>query len=154
NENLPAEHPAIQYDKAEVRDRVSRLEQELQSGRVKLEKREGQTGYLPSLLKALQINPDSQALVFSKTSFQAAKISPANPRAIYFADDVSVGFVRGSDLLEIADIDPKQGVIFYSFDGETNPPSFTRRDVCLQCHQSAATSGIPGLMVTSVYADT
>src|SRR5262249_33208173 len=76
NETLPSEHPAIQYDKAEVLDRVSRLEQELQSGRVKLEKREGQTGYLPSLLKALQINADSQALVFSKTSFQAAKISP------------------------------------------------------------------------------
>ena len=40
------------------------------------------------MLKQLGVNPDSQALVFSKTSTQAEKIGPRTPRAIYFNDDV------------------------------------------------------------------
>jgi len=92
-------------------------------------------------------------LVFSKTSFQASRISPKNPRAIYFSDDVTVGYVRGSNLLEVAAVDPRQGVIFYSFDQDADPPRFDRRDVCLQCHESKGTLGVPGLMVASVYPD-
>lgn len=149
----PVDHPAIQYYKAPLEDRVSRLAQEVASGKRKLEPAGDGVGYLPSLLKALEVNPDSQSLVFSKTSFQATRISPHNPRAIYFSDDVTVGYVRGSNLLEVADLDPKQGVIFYSFDQEGNPPRFDRRDVCLQCHESKGTLGIPGLLIASSYTD-
>jgi hypothetical protein len=49
----------------------------------------------------------SQLLVFSKTSFQAPKIFPRIPRAIYHSDDVTVGYVRGGDVLEIASVDPQ-----------------------------------------------
>ena len=150
---VPADHPAIQYAKAPRSEKASRLSQDLETGQVKLEFRKDGTGYLASLLKALGVNPDSQALVFSKTSFQAAHISPRNPRAIYFSDDVAVGYVRGTNLLEVAALDPKQGVIFYSFDQQANPPRIDRRDVCIECHQSPGTLGIPGLMVASVYAD-
>ena len=110
-------------------------------------------GPLPGLLQALGVNPDSQTLVFSKTSFQAARIDPRNPRALYFSDDVMVGFVRGSNLLEVAALDPKQGMVFYSFDSASNPPSFDRRDACLQCHTSPGTLGIPGLLIASSYTD-
>lgn len=150
---VPAEHPAIQYAKAPRHERALRLGVDLESGKVKLQFSNDGTGYLASLLKALDVNPDSQALVFSKTSFQAAKISPRNPRAIYFSDDVAVGYVRGSNLLEIAALDPKQGVIFYSFDQKAEPPRIDRRDVCIECHQSPGTLGVPGLMVASVFAD-
>src|SRR5690242_19494903 len=148
---LPIDHPSIQYDGVQPEDRVTRLSRDLAAGKIKLTK--GPQGDLPALLQALGVNPDSQALVFSKTSFQAARIEPRNPRAIYFNDDVSVGFVRGSDLLEVAALDPKQGVIFYSFDGSSDPPRFDRRDACLQCHHSSGTLGIPGLLTASSYTD-
>ena len=132
-------------------DRVTRLARDLASGKVHLTP--SADGPLPGLLHALGVNPDSQTLVFSKTSFQAARIEPHNPRALYFSDDVMVGFVRGSDLLELAALDPKQGVVFYSFNGASNPPSFDRRDACLQCHTSPGTLGVPGLLIASSYTD-
>ncbi len=50
-------------------------------------------GYLPSVLKELGINTDSQALVFSKTSTQVDHIGPGAPRAIYFNDE-SISGIR------------------------------------------------------------
>ena len=146
--NLPAGDPAINYRQAHVDDPVARL---VKRG-VKLESR-GSFGYLPSLLEHFGINPDSQALVFSKTSFQAGKISPRNPRAIYFTDDAAVGWVRGSDSLEVAATDPALGTIFYTLDVAEGQPRFTRQDVCLKCHQNAATLGVPGIFVGSVFPD-
>jgi hypothetical protein len=148
---IAIDHPAIQYDTRPLNDRVTRLSRDLASGKANLTP--GPDGYLPSLLKALGVNADSQALVFSKTSFQAARIEPRNPRALYFSDDVMVGFVRGSSLLEVAALDPRQGVVFYSFDGAADPPRFDRRDACLQCHTSPGTLGIPGLLISSSYTD-
>ena len=59
-------------------------------------------GYLSSVLKALDVPVSSQTLVFSKTSFQAARIYPHSPRAIYFNDSVAVGHVRGGDIRGVA----------------------------------------------------
>ena len=149
----PVDHPAIRYYQGALNDRVTRLLRSIEQGKTKLEPGSDGTGYLPSLLKALEVSTDSQVMVFSKTSFQASRISPKNPRAIYFSDDVTVGYVRGSNLLEVAAVDPRQGVIFYSFDQEADPPRFDRRDVCLQCHESKGTLGVPGLLIASVYPD-
>ena len=148
---IPIDHPSIQYDTRPVNDRVTRLARDLASGKLHLSP--SADGPLTALLQALGVNPDSQTLVFSKTSFQAARIDPRNPRALYFSDDVMVGFVRGSNLLEVAALDPKQGMVFYSFDSTSNPPSFDRRDACLQCHTSPGTLGIPGLLIASSYTD-
>ena len=71
-------------------DPVSRLEKRLERGEAALEFSPGGGGYLPSVLKELGINVDSQVLVFSKTSLQQDHISPQNPRAVYFNDTVSV----------------------------------------------------------------
>jgi hypothetical protein len=144
--NLPADHPAIHYMQGPVDDPVARLVK----GGVKLEFREG-FGYLPSLLEHLGINPDSQALVFSKTSFQSAKISPRNPRAVYFTDDAAVGWVRGGDGLEVAATDPQRGTVFYTLNLVDGQPRFTRQAVCLKCHQGPATLGVPGIFVGSVF---
>lgn len=150
--NLPIQHPAIQYVEGTLGDPVTMLAQQVRNGEVKLESRADGLGYLPSLLNHLGIGVDSQALVFSKTSFQATKISPRNPRAIYFGDDASVGFVRGSQQLELAGLDSKLGIIFYSFDVDpSGRPEFIRSTVCLQCHQGPATLGVPGIYVSSVY---
>jgi hypothetical protein len=150
---LPIDHPAIQYDRAPLDDPIARLDKQLASGKVKLDFRSGRLGYLPSVLQNLGINSDSQ-LVSSKTSFQAAKISPREPRALFFSDDVMVGSVPGGDVLEFTAVDPRQGVVFYTLDmHQSKQPRFDRRDACLQCHQGPATLGIPGIMVGSVYPD-
>lgn len=154
NELLPSDHPAIDYSNAPTADPVEILNRKLAAGERKLEYHDDGLGYLTSLLEALDVNSDSQTLVFSKTSFQAVRISPRAPRALYYNDKVSVGYVQGSDVLELASLDPKQGYVFYTMENSKSaPPSLDRRDVCLQCHHSTATAGIPGIMVASVYPD-
>jgi hypothetical protein len=149
---IPVDHPAILYHQAPLDDPVARLAKQLQGGTVKLESRADGSGYLASLLEHFGIRTDSQALVFSKTSFQAPTISPSNPRAIYFTDDVAVGYVRGGDGLEMAATDPRQGIVFYTFNvDKSGGPSLTRRNECLKCHQGPATLGVPGIFVGSVF---
>ena len=75
-------------------DAIGRLGARLASGGATLQWTEGR-GYLPSLLHLLDINADSQVLVFSKTSFQHTLIDPKHPRAVYFNDDVAIGMVQG-----------------------------------------------------------
>lgn len=148
------DHPAIKYW-SDTDDPVARLEKKLEAGTAHLDYSEEGRGYLASLLKNLGINPDSQMLVFSKTSFQAVRISPGTPRALYFNDNAAVGFVPLGDVLELAALDPKQGEVFYTLDMQkSNAPRFARRDVCIQCHSGPATIGVPGIMVSSVYPDT
>jgi len=149
---VAVDDPAIQYGDRPVDDAVSRLAAKIESGQAKLDYTPGPLGYLPSLLKNLGVNVDSQVLVFSKTSFQNPKISPWAPRAIFFNDDVAVGSVQGGDVLELATLDPKQGVNFYTIDvKKAAKPEFDRRSDCLQCHQGITTLGIPGILVTSVF---
>jgi hypothetical protein len=148
---VPYDHPAIQYVERPPNDAVARLQKQIDSGAVKLEYTPG-FGYLPSLLKNLGINVDTQMLVFSKTSFQSVKISPRAPRALYFNDEVAVGSVQDGDVLELVAQDPQQGDNFYTLSVEkTDHPEFARRDVCLQCHQGLSTLGVPGILVSSVY---
>jgi hypothetical protein len=150
---LPIDHQAIQYASGQLNDPVTKLDRDLASGKAKLEF-SSELGWLPSLLKHLDVNVDSQALVFSKTSFQASKIGPRAARAIFFNDQVTVGSVQNGDVWELASLDPKQGFIFYTLDiHKTDQPRFDRRDVCLQCHQGPATLGVPGIMIASVYPD-
>ena len=148
---LSRDHAAIRYTAAEARDPVAALNRRLQSGSASL-KFDPANGYLRSLLDALGVPAESQALVFSQTSFQAKKINYRNPRAVYFNDTVSVGWVRGGDILEVAAQDPTQGVIFYQLDQkETRAPALKRNNDCLACHLSWDTLGVPGLMVESVH---
>jgi hypothetical protein len=143
--------PAIQYA-GPVSDPIDRLEKQLESGKTKLDYAPNGWGYLPAVLKQLNINVDSQALVFSRTSIQTSHISPRTPRAIYFNDDTAVGFVQNGEVLELSSIDPKQGAVFYSLDTEkSDRPEFARRDDCLRCHQGAPTMGIPGILISSVH---
>jgi hypothetical protein len=150
---LPRDHAAIQYGAGEGKDRVAAFQQKLREGKIHLEY-DGHHGYLPAVLKALNVPVSSQVLVFSKTSFQAPRISPRMARALYFTDDVYVGWVPGGDVLEFAAIDPQQGVMFYTMDQDPGPKArLDRRDECLQCHASGGTLGVPGLVVRSVFVE-
>src|SRR3569623_686367 len=81
---IPPDHPAIAYMKTPPDDPVARLVKLLETGKAKLDYVPGRAGYLPSLLKNLDLNVDSQMLVFSKASIQAPLISPRVSRALYF----------------------------------------------------------------------
>ena len=148
---VPLDHPAIRY-KQEASDPVAGLARRLESGQVKLDYAPNGWGYLSSLLKQLGISADSQVLVFSRTSIQLPHISPRTPRALYFNDQVSVGYVQGGDVLELTSLDPMLGIILYTLDAEkADHPELTRRDDCLKCHQGPVTLGVPGLLVSSVH---
>jgi hypothetical protein len=150
---LPIDDRAIRYSEHGRRNPVARLQERLAAGQSRLDY-DDRSGYLPALLKALDVPVSSQVLVFSKTSFQAPRINPHNPRAIYFSDSVAVGHVPGSDLLELTATDPDAGVVFFTFDPAKGAPALTRRThECLQCHAIPRTLGVPGLVVRSVYPD-
>jgi hypothetical protein len=149
--SLIRNHPSINYSAAPVSDPVAQLNGRLQRGEASLERR-GDSGYLTAVLSALNIPVDSQVLVFSKTSFQAPRINPTNPRAIFYNDTVSVGWVRGGPVLEFVAQDPRQGSIFYTLEqSQSGVPQFERNDSCVMCHVSEATQNVPGLFVGSVF---
>jgi hypothetical protein len=149
--SLLRNHPKIDYAHGTVTDAVWQLELRLRSGEVKLDFDE-RNGYLPAVLKALDVPIASQVLVFSKTSFQAPRINPGNPRALYFSDTTAVGWVRGGEVLEFVAQDPKQGAIFYTMrNSPQETPTLARNDTCVMCHASDATQNVPGMFVGSVF---
>ena len=148
-----AEYPVIDYSGPAIRNRVSRVQQQLQSGELQLAW-DPKFGYLKSLMKALDINEDSQVLVFSRTSLQVEYITGHVPRAIYFNDDTYIGYVQDSPLIEIATIDSQKGAVFYSFDNrQGRRPTYLSREGsrCLSCHDtfSQMGGGVPRVMVMS-----
>lgn len=151
---LAAEHPAIDYWNAQPSDAVARLQQRLESGAITLDYHR-RFGYLPAVLRALDIPVSSQVLVFSKTSFQASRIFPRIPRAIYHSEEAAVGWVRGGDVVEVASLDPTLGVVFYTLDQvpSARPRFESRTTACISCHVGSITSGVPGLLVRSVHPD-
>lgn len=147
------EQPPISYTHATPDNRVSRLMAEVASGQTRLAHDE-QFGHLRSLLAALDVPVSSQMLVFSKTSLQRHRIAPKTPRALYFSDDVYIGFCNQGDVLEITAVDPQLGAVFYTLDQQAVPGRFLRQtDNCLICHGSSQTKEVPGHVVRSVLAD-
>jgi hypothetical protein len=142
------EHPAIQYATRPTTDRVAKLGEAL-AGNTRSLQRDPRVGYLHSLLDALDLSPDSQLLVFSKTGVQSAYTSPRNPRALFFDESVVVGYVPGAPVIEMAAHDPQQGVVFYTVDQNAAAPRPVRRTSCLSCHVSASTLYVPGIIARS-----
>ena len=151
---LEFERPPIDYHERPAQDPVARLQARIDSGETALAWDE-QHGYLPAVLSALGIDPSSQMLVFSKTSFQLQRIRPETPRAVYFNDDAYVGWVQRGDVVELSAVDPELGAIFYTLAQEqVDQPQFLRdKGQCLTCHASSRTQGVPGHLVRSVFAD-
>jgi hypothetical protein len=144
----------INYGSADAHNAVERLLERLDAGQARLTW-EDKHGYLPSLLRELNVPTSSQMLVFSKTSLQRHRINPRTPRAVYFADDVYIGYCQKGDVLEVTAVDPQLGSVFYSLNQKKSArPQFKRQaDNCLICHASSFNQGYPGHLVRSVYAD-
>ncbi|MCY4076924.1 MAG: hypothetical protein OXH04_16005 [Acidobacteria bacterium] len=151
-ETIPTGHPALGLRDRIPANAVHELGLRLADGRITLRSAGDDTGYLRTLLDQLDVNADSQLLVFSRTSLQRQAISPRRPRAIYFNDEVAVAFVPGSDRIELAAVDPGFGVAFYELEvARGRQPRLMRSTGCLRCHHGPATLGVPGLYVGSVF---
>jgi hypothetical protein len=141
--------PAVAYAAQQPHDAIAQLNEKLAAGSTTLTYEPG-SGYLRSVLSALDVPLESQLAVFSKTSVQARIISPVNPRTLFFNDRVVVGWPRGG-FIEAAALDPKLGVVFYNLNQQASAsPQFARGNGCLACHVSVeATLGVPGMLLRS-----
>lgn len=146
--------PPISYRDAPSRDAMARLAEKIETGALQLEF-DKERGWLPALLKELAIPVSSQGLVFSKTSLQVHRIYPHRPRAVYFSDEVYVGWCQEGEVLEVAATDARLGAVFYTLDQtRADAPHITRdRGECLSCHASNRTQGIPGFLTRSIFPD-
>lgn len=156
DDSLPYGQKPIDYHGEATQNAVTRLVRRLEAGEVKFQADGGQ-GYLPALLKALDIPASSQMLVFSKTALNPNLVSPRNPRAVYFNEETYVGFVPGAASLEIAAVDPQKGWVFYTLN-QPHPtkaiaPSFQRESQCLACHAGASSLRVPGGLVRGFVTD-
>lgn len=150
---MPFDEDTIQYTKEAGDNPITRLQGKLERGEVAL-KFEPRHGYLLSLLEALEAPVASQMLVFSKTSLQRERIGPSSPRALFFNDDVYIGWIPGAPLLEISVSDPALGGVFYTLEQVNEGiPKLVRNDQCLECHASSKSMGVPGHLVRSFGTD-
>lgn len=142
--------PEHDYWNRTPKDPFTRLKDDLEQGRLALDE-SSEKAYLESLLKALEIPTSSQMLVYSTTSLQLSLISPRTPRALYFNDEIYLGYVVGGKI-EIISIDPELGAIFYLFDFPKDGvrPVAERSRRCMNCHSDEDTREVPGLVVKSV----
>jgi hypothetical protein len=147
------EKPPINYNQGDAHDPVADLSRAVEAGTLELAYDE-EHGWLPAILKHLQISVESQLLVFSKTSLQLHKIDPRHPRAIYFNDNVYVGWVQNG-AIELAATDPQKGAIFYTVEQTVGEPLrfIADRGQCLTCHATHRTQNVPGYLVRSIFSD-
>jgi hypothetical protein len=148
---IPFQDEPIRYYVDRSEDPVAKVQERIERGEKRLEFDEV-NGYLRSVLRELDVPLSSQALVYSRSSLQFRKVSPRTPRALYFNDDVYVGWINGGDFLEIVSFDANQGAIFYTLDQDrANSRGFTKAELdCIQCHVGTRTRGVPGVLLRSI----
>ncbi|MBT5902370.1 MAG: hypothetical protein HOH58_09715, partial [Opitutaceae bacterium] len=148
------ENPPIAYSRTTPEDAITRLQNRL--AETGMPDADDEKEILRLLLAELDVPISSQLLVFSRTSLQRDRISPTNPRAIYYSDTCYVGWVPGG-LIEITAIDPQLGPTFYAIDprkpARTRGLKFERDSDCLRCHGGHFIRGIPGVFARSVFPD-
>ncbi len=153
---LPYGSDPINYFAESTDDAIALLQKRLDGKPLSFENRQD-SGYLPDLLRALEIPVESQTLVFSKTSVNQPLIKPSSPRAIYFNDEVTVGWVPHSAAIEITLQDAQKGTVFYTLPQRTTDgdaaPKFRRDTRCTTCHVSAKTLSVPGHILSSFLTD-
>jgi len=110
---------------------------------------------LQKLLTDLDVPVSSQVIVFSKTSLQRDLVSPENPRAMYFNEDIHVAWMPGGKI-EVNSFDAGTGGMFYFEVQPKNPGDrvgFEQPRSCFGCHGGSATNFLPGPLARSNFTD-
>ena len=144
--------PPLRYSSTPASDRVAKLAESWQKDPA-LVKGDTPLERVRFILAELEVPESSQILVFSKTSKQNSLIHPDNPRALYFSNNVYLGYVPGG-ALEVIIQDARPGPVFYVIAlGDVSQPIRVTRDTndCLSCHGTSRTKDVPGLLVRSVF---
>ena len=73
------------------------------------------------------------------SSKTATPATPRSPRALFFNEDIYLGWAQGGKI-EIVSVDPDLGGVFYIFDIPRNgqPPRPERATACMNCHAREA----------------
>lgn len=138
----------VDYYGPETNNPFATLMDRVASGDVTLEYHPVQ-GYLPALLKELDIDVESQLLLFSKSSLQSGHIGPETPRALYFNDEITLGWIPKAPIIELMVQDPVKGTMFYSIPQE-EAAFHPRRDTrCNGCHATSRSAYVPGYLLRS-----
>lgn len=142
--------PAHEYHTRELNDPFTRLIADFESGKRELDNQSSKA-FIASMLDHLDVPASSQLLIFSRTSLQTRHISGSNPRAVYFNENVYIGYIPGGKV-EITSFDPDLGGIFYIMDIPKSDklPVINRAGTCMNCHSVAETRRVPGLSIRSV----
>lgn len=143
------------YSTRTPKDRFTKVKALIESGAAELD-RSSEHAFLLDFLKLMEVPVSSQMLVFSTTSLQLSLITPSNPRALYFSEDVYVGYIPGGKI-EVITLDPELGAIFHIFDiprgaSIRDGVKAERSDRCMNCHSGADSRRVPGLVIKSVVA--
>jgi hypothetical protein len=149
NEALPFGQRPVDYWKLDSSDPLTELQRRINEKAVELPF-DDKFGFLPAILKELDIPVESQLLAFSSQSPHRNVIRPERPRAVYFNDDVSVSWFPGAVLLECASQDPQKGTLFYTLvNRKETPPEFYRSvsQTCLGCHHMPNNPSWTGVVV-------
>lgn len=142
--------PQHAYWTRPLEDPFTRIKADLEAGKLPLDY-SSEKNCVISLLNHLKIPTASQMWVFSTTSLQLRFISPRNPRALYFNEEIYLGYIPGGRI-EIVSLDPELGGIFYIFDLPRSgaPPTVERANRCMNCHAGDDTGKVPGIVIKSV----
>ncbi len=144
---------AIKYSESQPNNPVSQLGEVLKKEDQEYLKSADPLKRLQWVLEKLKVPEETQTLVFSKTSAQTRLISPTRPRALYYNDDVYVGYVPYG-FLEFVVADPKLGMVFYTMEPDKKGDFRFKRDAsCLLCHGGGRSGGAPGLVMRSMQTD-
>lgn len=153
---FPIRQRPVDYFGEATRNPLAEFDARLESGEVTLSYREGSPlGYLPSLLSALAIPVESQVLTFSAAARNAQLVSAERPRALYFNDEIYVGYVPGSPEIELATFDEEKGIVFFTLRQlAQDKPRLDRDENCTQCHvHQRNTRGVPGLVLGTMLVE-
>jgi hypothetical protein len=153
-QEVAPDYATCRYAQTTPNNAISQLQARIDSGEVKLDYAPDR-GYLPAVLRALNVPVSSQTLVFSKTSVQKELISPQRPRALYFNDRVYVGYVPTGPVMEFAAVDPQLGAVYYNLlQRQKDRPRFFRNiGQCMECHGGKNADHLPVHLLRSVYPD-
>ena len=151
------EYEIMGYSNTPPTDRIINLLQRLEDEKISLDFN-SERGFLDDILRLLDVPHESQTLVYSATSLNAAIINAYTPRAIYFNDDTYVAWVPYAEALEIASMDPVLGPVFYTLRQAPGVDFITdlnrEGNQCLRCHDSLTLTGggVPRFILGSGYS--